>query len=687
MIAFDPQLPLGLIAALAGLSLAALLLALWRGLAGWWLRALAALVIFAALLGPSIREEDRTPVSNIAIVVHDDSASNQIAGRPDQMRALQDNLAAELASLGEGVEVREVHVIDGGEDGTELLSALAETAAGLPSDRIAGAILLTDGEIHDPEALASFPAPVHVLLTGHATDRDRRVVIETAPAFAIVDEPVSLVLKVEDLGATPPAAGDSAPLLISLDGEEPLRFDVPVGRSVTLPVTLTRGGINVLQISTPEVAGELTPRNNEAVVSINGVRDRLRVLLVSGEPYPGERTWRNLLKSDSSVDLVHFTILRPPEKQDFVPVFELSLIAFPTQELFMEKVDQFDLIIFDRYKRRGILPNGYFANIARYVRDGGALLIATGSDFAGAESLSRSPLREVLPVEPTARVIEEGYTPRISETGARHPVTAGLEQHAPKPPAEDGTPGWGRWFRLVDTTALHGETVMTGPEDRPLLVLDRQGEGRIAVLASDHAWLWSRGFEGGGPQMELLRRLAHWLMKEPELEEEVLRGQGEKGDLRITRRTIEAEIPPVRATSPGGESTEVEMTEVSPGHWEGRIEASENGVWQLENGDLKAVAVVGPSQPKEFADPVSTGAILAPLAEATGGGILRAEEGAVDLRLTREDRVAAGRGWLGLVDREAYQLRDVRQAALAPGWLLLLLAASLVVLAWRREGR
>ena len=686
-IVLDPLLPLPLIAGLTALLALTVALAAWRGLRGWWLRALAALVIFAALLGPSIREEDRTPVSNIAIVVHDDSASIQIAGRPDQMRALQDNLAAELASLGEGVEVREVHVIDGGEDGTELLSALAETAAGLPSDRIAGAILLTDGEIHDPEALASFPAPVHVLLTGHATDRDRRVVIETAPAFAIVDEPVSLVLKVEDLGATPPAAGDSAPLLISLDGEEPLRFDVPVGRSVTLPVTLTRGGINVLQISTPEVAGELTPRNNEAVVSINGVRDRLRVLLVSGEPYPGERTWRNLLKSDSSVDLVHFTILRPPEKQDFVPVFELSLIAFPTQELFMEKVDQFDLIIFDRYKRRGILPNGYFANIARYVRDGGALLIATGSDFAGAESLSRSPLREVLPVEPTARVIEEGYTPRISETGARHPVTAGLEQHAPKPPAEDGTPGWGRWFRLVDTTALHGETVMTGPEDRPLLVLDRQGEGRIAVLASDHAWLWSRGFEGGGPQMELLRRLAHWLMKEPELEEEVLRGQGEKGDLRITRRTIEAEIPPVRATSPGGESTEVEMTEVSPGHWEGRIEASENGVWQLENGDLKAVAVVGPSQPKEFADPVSTGAILAPLAEATGGGILRAEEGAVDLRLTREDRVAAGRGWLGLVDREAYQLRDVRQAALAPGWLLLLLAASLVVLAWRREGR
>jgi hypothetical protein len=297
---------------------------------------------------------------------------------------------------------------------------------------------------------------------------------------------------------------------------------VPVNRSVTLPVTLQRGGLNVLQIATPEVEGELTGRNNGAIVSINGVRDRLRVLLVSGEPYAGERTWRNLLKSDSAVDLVHFTILRPPDKQDFVPVFELSLIAFPTQELFMEKVDEFDLIIFDRYKRRGILPNLYLENVARYVREGGALLISSGEDFAGAESLYRSPLREVMPVEPTARVIEEGFHPTVSEVGRRHPVTEGLEAHAPRPPEEDGTPGWGRWFRLAEVQAIGGNTVMEGPEGRPLLVLDRQGEGRVAMLTSDQAWLWSRGFEGGGPQLELLRRLAHWMMGEPELEEEAL---------------------------------------------------------------------------------------------------------------------------------------------------------------------
>jgi hypothetical protein len=285
-------------------------------------------------------------------------------------------------------------------------------------------------------------------------------------------------------------------------------------------------------------------------------------------------------------------------------------------------------------------------------------------------------------------VIEEGFHPRVSEIGARHPVTAGLEEHAPRPPAEDGTPGWGRWFRMVDVEARpEGQSLMEGPEGRALLVLGREGEGRVALLASDHAWLWSRGYEGGGPQLELLRRLAHWLMKEPELEEEVLRGVGEDGGVSISRRTLGDSVPPVIATSPSGATSEVGLVEVAPGLWEGRIDEAENGVWRLENGDEQAVAVVGPSAPKEFEDPVSTGALLAPLAEATRGAVRRVEDGLPDVRLVREGRVAAGRGWIGLADREAYQLRDIRQVDLAPGWLTLLLAAGLAFAAWRVEGR
>lgn len=693
-IAFDPVLPLLLIAVLAALSVLTAGVALWRGLAGWWLRLLAAAAVLVALLNPSWRQEDRVPLPSIALVVIDESASNRIAGRKDQVAEAVAVLEARLARLGETELLRHrvVRVPNAGEDGTLLLGALATASAELSPDRLAGAVLVTDGRIHDAGALAEFPAPVHVLLTGSEQEWDRHVVVETAPAFAIVGEPVRLSLRVEDVhageGATRRQGGGGlVDLTITLNGEVVEDVSVPVGRAVTLPVTLDRAGENVLEVRTPAAEGELTRRNNSAIVAMNGVRDRLRVLLVSGEPYAGERTWRNILKSDSAVDLVHFTILRPPDKQDFVPVFELSLIAFPTQELFMEKVDQFDLIIFDRYERRGILPPAYFENIARYVRDGGALLIAGGDDFAGPDSLFRTPLRDVLPVVPTAQVIEEGFHPRVSELGERHPVTEGLAEHAPRPMAEDGTPGWGRWFRLAEVEAKRGQTVMQGLGGRPLLVLDRVEEGRIAMLASDHAWLWSRGFEGGGPQLELLRRLAHWMMGEPELEEEALNASASGGEVTVTRRTLADTVPPLRAEAPDGTIEELAMTKVAPGRFQARFAGGETGVRRLANGDLTGVAVVGPAAPKEYENPVATGEVLRPLTEATRGAIRWVEAGLPDIRMVHEGRKAAGRGWIGLADREAYQLRDIRLVPLAPGWLMLLLAAGMIVAAWRIEGR
>ncbi|MEM8657005.1 MAG: hypothetical protein AAGF22_02820 [Pseudomonadota bacterium] len=697
-ISFAPMLPMPLLVALAVLSLALVVYATWRGLAGWWLRGLAALVLLTALADPSWREEDRAYLPDIAFVVRDLTASQGIDIRPGQMEAVEAELAQKLTALSAGnapapLEVREITVTDSGdatseaERGTRLLSALAAAAAEVSDDRIAGAILLTDGQIHDPEVMDSFPAPVHVVLSGRSDEWDRRLVMETAPAFAIVGEAVELRLRVENLGAPPGGLPVTTPLLISVNGEDPLVFQIETGVSQSLPLELDRGGLNVLQITVPEVEGELTERNNSAIVSINGIRDRLRVLLVSGEPYAGERTWRNLLKSDAAVDLVHFTILRPPEKQDGVPVFELSLIAFPTRELFMEKVDEFDLIIFDRYRRRGVLPSLYIDNIARYVRDGGAVLIASGPAFAGAESLYRTPLRDILPAAPTARVLEEGYLPKVSEIGARHPVTNGLEDFAPRPTSAEGDPGWGRWFRLIEMEPRSGTAVMEGPEGRPLLVLDRPGQGRIAMLASDHAWLWSRGFEGGGPQQELLRRLAHWLMQEPELEEEVLVAEPDGADVTVTRRTLSPDVGSVTVTAPDGTSQVLEMVEVGPGTWQAQFAALENGIYRLAEGDVETVTAVGPAAPKEFENPVSSPALLDPLADATGAGILRAEDGTPDLRRVREGRSAEGRGWLGLVRREAYDVTDIRLSPLAPGWLMLLLAGSLVFVAWRIEGR
>ncbi|MFN3294529.1 MAG: hypothetical protein ACK414_13940, partial [Gemmobacter sp.] len=426
--------------------------------------------------------------------------------------------------------------------------------------------------------------------------------------------------------------------------------------------------------------GELTDRNNVAVLQINGVRDRLRVLLVSGEPYAGERTWRNLLKSDAAVDLVHFTILRPPEKQDGVPVTELSLIAFPTRELFVDKIEEFDLIIFDRYRRRGILPMSYLENVRDYVRRGGAVLIAAGPEFGTADSLWRSPLAEILPVQPSSRVLEQGYRPALTELGAKHPVTQGLYAQAPEG-------GWGRWFRQLEMQATGGQVVMEGIDALPLLVLDRVGEGRVGMLASDHIWLWGRGYEGGGPQLELLRRLAHWTMKEPELEEETLGADAQGLTLSVTRRTLGGDPGPVTITAPDGRETALALAEARPGLWQGRWDAPGIGLYRLAQGDRQAVVALGPASPREFEQTIASEAPMAEVLRATGGGAVRLSDGLPELRRVAEGRVAAGRGWLGITPREASLTQDIRIRPLLDPWVFLLLAAGLALAAWLREGR
>ena len=688
-IIFDPLLPWPAIWAVAAAFAVFAGLALWRGLRGWWLRALAAAVLLVGIANPSYQQEDRAPLSDIVLMVVDRSASQRIADRPDQTDAAVARVTEAVEAL-PNTELRSVTVRDASDNaGTLAASALAELVAEVPRARIAGAIVVSDGQVHDLERLPDLPAPLHVLLTGRESDWDRRLIVKNAPSFAILDEEITLTLAIEDSGAVPAEVAGMADLTISVDGGEPMPFRVPVGEDLELPVTLPHGGMNVIQFEVAAQEGELTDRNNAAVLQINGVRDRLRVLLVSGEPHAGERVWRNLLKSDSSVDLVHFTILRPPEKQDGVPVTELSLIAFPTRELFLEKVDEFDLIIFDRYKRRGILPMIYLDNVRQYVERGGAVLVAAGPDFATADSLYRSPLSEILPASPTARVLEEPFRPAITGTGEKHPVTEGLEAYSPALPIEsaEGAPGWGRWFRLIEVSEKSGHTLMAGEGERPLLVLDRFGEGRVALLASDHAWLWSRGYEGGGPQLELLRRLAHWMMKEPELEEEALVATAQGGEVTITRRTLGDAPGPVEVEGPTGETFTVELEETRPGRFTGSFETELTGIFRLAQGEESAIVGVGPSAPREFEETIASGEAFEAPVDARRGGIRAIEEGVPSIRQVREGRVAAGRGWIGITPREAFQTADIRVIPLVAPLLFLLAAMALTLGAWLREGR
>ncbi|MFT4742709.1 MAG: hypothetical protein ACI91Z_000682 [Yoonia sp.] len=681
----DPLVPLIAVYALAVLALLGVGFAAWRRLNGWWLRGLAALAVLGALTNPSILREDRAPLSDIVIALVDETASQKLSNRTDQTADALARLSTQVGKL-ENTELRVVTVPDGdGDAGTQLMTTLSAALAEEPQARVAGIVTLTDGRLHDIERAPNLPAPIHTLLSGHDTDWDRRLTISNAPAFAIMGETVTLTLRIDDQGAAP-VTDALASLSIAIDGDAPVSFQVPVGQDIELPLDLPHGGMNVVQFATPLAGGELTDRNNAAVVQINGVRDRLRVLLVSGEPHPGERTWRNLLKSDAGVDLVHFTILRPPEKQDGVPVDELSLIAFPTRELFLEKINDFDLIIFDRYRRRGILPAAYFDSITDYVINGGAVLISSGPEYGGAESIYRSPLGQILPGAPTARVFEKGFTPQITDLGARHPVTEGLEKFSPNPDGEG--PGWGRWFRLVDVIVPDtANTVMSGLDNRPLLTLDRIGDGRVALIASDQSWLWDRGFEGGGPQLELLRRLAHWMMKEPDLEEEALFAQAIGQTMQIIRRTLTDTTGDVTVTHPDGSQTVLDLKEMSPGRFETMWTAPDVGLYRLSEADKETVIALGPSALREFEQTIASGDTLQPIVDSTRGGILAMADGDFAVRSVRAGRPAAGRGWIGITPRGAYQTADISSNPILPAWAFLLLAALLSIAAWLREGR
>ena len=652
---------------------------------GATIRALALALVVLALANPSLTREDRDPLSSVAVVVVDKSPSQSFSDRTQQTEAARAAVVERLSHIpGLDVRVVEAGQADGETDGTRLFTALGTTLADVPTDRVAGVIMITDGRVHDvPQDAGAlgFAAPIHALITGTKDERDRRVALIAAPRFGIVGQTQTITYKVEDQGTKE----TSAAVTVRRDGDVIATRTVPVGMPQNVDIAIPHGGQNIVEIEAAPVPGELTTVNNRAVVTIDGVRDKLRVLLVSGEPHAGERTWRNLLKSDASVDLVHFTILRPPEKQDGTPINELSLIAFPTRELFQQKIGEFQLIIFDRYARQGVLPIIYFDNITRYVRDGGAVLVAAGPDYASQTSLWRTPLDAILPAEPDGNVTDQAFRPSLTELGRRHPVTRGLDGAASNPP------NWAEWFRVVDTRNATGTTVMQGPDAKPLLVLSREGDGRVALLLSDHIWLWARGFEGGGPHLDLLRRLSHWLMKEPDLEEEALRLTMSGRNLVVRRQTMADSVADVTLTSPSGASRVLKLEPTEPGVWEKSIVADELGLWRATDGKLNALVNIGPANPREFAEVTSTTDVMAPIANATGGAARRLDEGhGLDVPrivAVRSGSTFSGDDWIGLKMRDASVVRGIGVLPVFAGLLGLLLLIGSLAGTWAREGR
>ncbi len=691
-ISFEPLISWPLLAAVL-VPLALLALAgLWFGQRGAVLRLVALAALAAALFNPVFLDESREPLKSVVALIVDRSPSQDIGERTRQTDEALAGLQQRLGRFNQfDVRVVEAGKPEAAEERTEtrLFSALEGAFRDVPPSRIGGAIMITDGQVHDaPTGAPDFHAPLHALITGHEHEKDRRIRFENAPRFGLVGKPLDMSYRVIATG------GETGPVdvRVSVNGQQVSVEHAIIGQATPLQVTIPTAGRNIIELAIDREPGELTETNNRAIALVDGIRENLRVLLVSGEPHAGERTWRNLLKSDASVDLVHFTILRPPEKQDGTPINELSLIAFPTRELFVEKIKDFDLIIFDRYQHRDVLPILYYDYISEYVEKGGALLIAAGPEYAGESSIARTPLMAALPAMPSGEIVEKAFYPRLTDIGQRHPVTRGLDGSSSEPPR------WSRWFRTIGVQNPEGQVVMKGADNRPLLVLDRKGEGRVGMLLSDQGWLWARGFEGGGPHVQLYRRIAHWLMKEPELEEERLTADGRGMTLDIRRQTMSDDPGPAQIITPSGKTMTVKLDKSEPGIFLGSVQTSEIGLYQVANGDLTALAHVGPINAPEFADVVSTEDRLKASAEATGGSVRRLasasasgdQPGPVVLPSIvpmRASADAAGADWIGLRTTDDSVLKAVSRVPLFGGFLglgLLLLAMGSM---WYREGR
>lgn len=669
---FDPVIGWTALVILGVLALIVWLLYAVRGGRSWLLRALALTLITAALSNPLWIRENRDPLKSTLAVVVDQSSSMNVNARTSLAREAAEQLRTNLADS-EYFDIRVLETRSNGAE-TNLAAAVTSALSDTPRDQIAGAVLITDGQVHDiPEDLSVLEefGPVHGLVLGDEDEIDRRLEIVSSPAYGIVgdDAVLRFVVHADD--------SEQLPVRVTVNGGPPQVMQVRPGEDIPLRVEIDRRGQNTVVVSIPSANNELTEANNLTATTITGIRDTLRVLLITGEPHRGGRAWRDLLKSDPMVDLVHFTILRPPHKQDATPTEELALIAFPTMELFEEKLDEFDLIIFDRYQRRGVLHLRYLDNIARFVDRGGALLIAAGEPFAGPASLHRTPLAPVLPLSPTGEIENGEFRPQISALGERHSVTRTLN------PEE-----FGPWYRYIEAREVTGDIVMTTEDGKPLLALDRVGEGRVAELMSDQLWLWARGHEGGGPFSELVRRLVHWMMKEPELEEErlLLRADGE--DIVASLTSLSPEPSPLTLIFPDGHEEVLDWERTgADGTQELRVPEAGLGLYRASVDDLESIFLNGPAQPLEYADLKSTTEILEPLTDSTNGSVRRISSVGDLPSIRPTSNGGSGSDWIGLRDRNAYVVRDSTTIPLLPSWLVAGMLFALLLLAWRREGR
>ena len=650
-------------------------------LKNFFLRIFIFLILLILVFNPLINSMRKLHHKDILIVMYDKTQSVIETKKIDQLIKVKKNIKDIIVDE-EKLEIVEIEVNNlNNKDGkiqTKIITNVQKAFQKLEKNRVAGVIIVTDGIIHDLDKIEEdfIDIPIHFFLLGNKNERDRSIITENIPEYAVVGKPIDFMFKIIDENFQEEVSAS-----FILDGMQILTktFITNINHQIKLPIN--HAGENLLEIKINNHPNEITFANNYKVFKINGIHEKLRVMLISGEPNMGLRNWRNILNSDPSIELLHFTILRPPSKRDLTPVKELALIPFPSQELFSADISKFSLIILDQYTLQGILPKKYLDNIVDYVIGGGAILNISGQEYLSDRSLLNSSLVNILPTRPEEFFIGP-FLPSLTDLGKRHPITNTLEKAF-----KDNK--WGKWFSFIKANKISGQTLMSANK-YPLLIINEVSQGRVAQILSDQSWVWNKDRENKGPLVELLRNTIHWLLKTPELQENYLNVIKNNNFITLNLNSLNEGDTSAIITSPSGENLFVLMKDNKNGSLFGKFESTEYGKFNIKVNDIEKDFFIGITDSKELEKVSSSSFLINSFFEKNkqylysitwlGDSIPKI------VKVFNKNNIA-GSNWVGLLEKKVQKNDTFINKELINWSLIMPLLLLLLFMCWYRENR
>lgn len=567
-IEFIPILPISILLILGALYFAIWAIIFWRDKRINYYHICASLLLFLAVLNPQriIKTQTILPI-NIGIIT-DYSQSMLASKRTNGTRNFENNLISKLKEYSNLNIITEN--IPSVSQNSDFALAIDRVLKKSPEAQIGAVFIITDGLNQSAKNL-KWQFPIYQMLVGEENETDYYVKLISRPKPTKIGENANI----EFIVVNDKIKNGKIKTIIHI-GQEIMQIDAKLNEITKLEIKVQNRKIIPIAIEAISDEAEVSKANNAIITQIEPAQDSLRVLLVTGEPYEGARAWRNLLKSDPAIDLVHFTLLRGPTKIDTAYESELALIPFPTEELFINKLNEFDLVIFDRFENLIGLRPIYMENIKQYVKNGGAFLASLGPRDTLGQGIMNTSIKDILPIEGIPNPIDEEFTPQITQTGKIHPITSTLNGQ------------WGKWDRFFKTKAKG--IVLLSNNENPILVIDKYEKGRVAVILSDKSWFWQRGYDGGGPFRELIGRTAYWLMGDEKLADTVLKLSSKNNSIFLEYDYISN--PQDIFISGQGFSAQINNNDIQ-NHIAREFTGLDFGLYKAQTQDISAFAING----------------------------------------------------------------------------------------------